>query len=425
MAYFFQNLFGDTIATKPEIKIIPGEWSEGMSEDRLTPNGFYFDIRLCELYLRKSAEAGRSFVPRALAITECLYAQGEELTLPVAVGDHILAQIETTADAGDSQKAVTFSNCPLAGPMPYRGGDIGFFNGLYRVESGNLADSVFNLVADVTGNFGLNFTNYLNVGRQVANRLPSLLGLDSGDWRIGHYAPIYKPGDKFFNRYLILFGQDGEPFDIKSLEVREENSLETLCVKNGNGVKSFDSRDYMLIKLNSELERNDYERFEFHNRYLMVKNYLISRQLERAEWASIELNQEIGACPDLTEDHQFGVVVWYEMKINKWKEKLGLIKKYEKSDHKGAADSDSNGFQTGAIASTAYKADLPADTIDSLQNIQKEWENLEGLLADDDDDELSSESLSGFLRIASEKKIAHGSAADLADAIKIHSLSQH
>jgi hypothetical protein len=424
MTYFFQNLFGDKIAAKPEIRVIPGEWSEGMDENMLTANGFYFDIRLCELYLRKSAEAGRSFVPRALAITECLYAQGQELTLPVAVGDHILAQIDAETDAGGKHKAVSFSNCLLAGPMPYRGGDIGFFNGLYRVERGNVADSVFNLVADVTGSFGLNLTNYLNVGRQLANRLPSLLGLDSGDWRIGHYAPIYKPGDRFFNRYLVLVGQDGDPFDIDALEIQQQNSLETLCVRNANGSKPFDARDYMLIKLNSDLERNDYERFDFHNRYLTVKNYLIGRQLEQAEWASIELNQEISACPDLTEDHQFGLVTYYEGRINKWKEKLGLIKKYQKSDHKGAADKDSNGFQTGAIASTAYKAKLPTATIDGLQTIKKEWENLEQLLPDADDDELSSESISGFLRVMSQKEIARGSAVDLVDAIKIHSLSQ-
>lgn len=424
MISYLQNLFKDKIASKPGIKTIAAPLGDGLDATDLVPNEFYFDIRLCELYLRNSREAGTSYVPRALSITECLYGNGETLTLPIAVGEHILAEIGEMVDVGDTEKAVTFSNCLLAGPMPYRGGDIGLFNGLYRVESGNIADSVFNLVADVTGNLGLDFTNYLNIGRQLTNRLPSLLGLDSGDWRIGHYAPIYKHGDDFFNRYLVLVSEGGDSFDMNALEIHNDNSRATLRIKNGNKTEPFDARDYMLIKLDSRLERSDYAQFGFHKRFTEVKKYLADRQMERAEWTKTELIQEIAECPDLTENHQLALIVMYQMKISLWMEKLGLVKKQGKSSFKGATNKNGDGLQTGAVANTANKKNLPPATVATLVNLSREWDGLHEIMENQDVDDFSDETVNTFLKLMTDKNIVSGSAADLVDAVKIHSLSQ-
>jgi hypothetical protein len=425
MISFLQSYFGDKIASKPEIKFLPFPLVEGMEAADIKPNAFYFDIRLSELYLRNSVQAGRSFVPRALTITECLYGNGKKLTLPIAVGEHILSEIEELVDVGNKDKAVSFSNCLLAGPMPYRGGDIGLFNGLYRVETGNIADSVFNLVADVTGNLGLNLTNYLDIGRQLAGRLPALLGVDTGDWRIGHYAPIYTPNENTFNRHLVLIGEEGDSFDINSLEVDTDNSRETLRINGSKGPEPFKARDYLLIKLNSNLERNDYTRFGFHQRYEVLKKLLIGRQIERAEWAKTELIQEIAECPDLTEDHQFKLIVMYEMKISQWKQKLGLVKEYKETSYRGAAGTGGVDLCSGAVTSTALNARLPDETVDSLARIQEEWGGLDGMLENKEIDDFSDETVNSFMRFMGEKKIVSGSAADLADAIKIHSMSRH
>ena len=419
----FQNLFGDQISAKSSIKTIPADKPMEMEDVQIGSEQFYFDLRLCEMYLRNQAEGGRQYVPRALAITECLYGQQQSLVLPVAVGDHILAEIGALIDNEDGARAITFSNCPLAGPMPYRGGDIGFFSGLYRVEAGNIVDSAINLIADVTGNLGLNLTKYLDIGRQVATRLPSLLGTDNSDWRLGHYAPIYKPDDGFFDRHLVLIGDDGVDFDPGALEIKQEDTQDSLYIREGGQSRPFDARDYLLIKLRSAPVRNDYERFDFHQRFDTIKKYLIEGNLAQAEWARNDLNQEIGVCPDLTGDHQLDLILMYEMRVGKWKEKLGLVAEYEKADHKGGGDDSGDDLRSGAIASAALDANLSDGTINTLENVRKSWEEFDDLIDLSAENEYSSDSVNQFLRKMSEKRVSGSSASDLVKAVQIRSIT--
>ena len=98
----------------------------------------------------------------------------------VEVGDQAAARADR-ADIGDGGKAITFRDCPLAGPLPYRGSDIGFFAGLYRVEIGNFSDSVLSLIGDIGSSLGFELSKYLDIGRQLTSRLPSLLAVASGE----------------------------------------------------------------------------------------------------------------------------------------------------------------------------------------------------------------------------------------------------
>jgi DNA-binding SARP family transcriptional activator len=80
---------------------------------------------------------------------------------------------------------------------------------------------------------------------------------------------------------------------------------------------------------------------------------------------------------------------------------------------------------SGAVTSTALNARLPDETVDSLARIQEEWSGLDGMLENKEIDDFSDETVNSFMRFMGEKKIVSGSAADLADAIKIHSMSRH
>lgn len=425
MPFQFPNPFRDKIAEVPKIKIIEAPLADDMQDSDLNPNEFYFNIRLCELYLRKFAEAGSTYVPRTLAITECLYGNGKELTLPVAVGEHILAEIGKKIDISENEIAINFSNCPLVGPMPYRGGDIGLFNGLYRVKSGNIADSVFDLVAGITGNLGINVGNYLDIGRQLTVRLPTLLGINSGDWRIAHYAPIYKENDSFFNRHLILVGEDGEDFNIDSLEICYDNSRESLGIKTASAIEPFNARDYILIKLDSRKTRGDYAQFGFHKRFDEVKKYLLAEEFEKAEWALIEQGQEIADCADLTEQNQLSLIAMYRIKIDQWKDSLGMTEKSDSPSHRGGADSGGDAIGNGEVAVIADSVGLPQKTVETLARINSEWDGLHKQLEDRDIDDFSDNTVNAFIKNIADQGIASGSATDLVDATKIHSLSHN
>lgn len=425
MAALFSNPFRDQIASKPAVKILRANPTDGIPEANPEPNEFYFDIRLCELYLRKSKEAGREFAPRALAITECLYGDGEELTLPIAVGEQLMAQIGQRADTGDGQKPISFRDCLLAGPLPYRGGDIGFFAGLYRVESGNFADSVFSLVADIGGSLGFDLSKYLDIGRQLTTRLPALLGVDTGDWRIGHYAPLYKEKDGFFNRYLVLLGEDGEDFDLDSLEVREEDSRATLRERAPAGDEDFTKRDYALVRLDSSETRGDYARFGFHKRLTEIKKYIADRQLEKAEWAKIEQIQEIAESPDLTNLHQHALIAMYRVKIDQWMQNFDLDPTRGAGDDRNV-EAIEDDLGSGDAIGIAKAAKLPEGTVETLAGYAREWDGFHDLMKDRPDDEnFSAATVDSFIHAIRDKKIARVSARHVAEAVRLNRLAGH
>ena len=54
----FRNPFAEEIAAKPERKFLKPSTGVDVAPDDLVPNEFYFEIRLCEMYLRQAREAG-------------------------------------------------------------------------------------------------------------------------------------------------------------------------------------------------------------------------------------------------------------------------------------------------------------------------------------------------------------------------------
>ena len=434
MVNIFEKIFGEKIATKSEIKTIPAQGSLDVGDELFKTRQFYFDIRLCEIYLRTIADGGKRFVPRAISITECQYDQSAPLVLPMVVGNHLIAKIrEMTGVDDEDPLPITFRNFPLAGPMPYRGGDIGLVSGLYRVEAGNVVDSAIDLVAEVTGSLGLNLTKYIDISRQVANHLPSILGANSGSWRLLHYAPIYKPADAFFDRFLVLIGDEGEPFDADALVVHTEDDQESLYSSSGGKSIPFNARDYLLLRLRSSPERNDHERFEYQKRFGAIKKHLMKGELAQAEWAHMELNDEIISCPDLTDNDQCGQILYFKKLIDKWKEDHGLVEKYKEVEHRGGVRAAGDEVITGGLASTALNNPkwFSKDLYKSLENLRESWGELDALLEPDLDklldsdaeSEITSEMVNRFSREAAKTRVGNFSAAELADVIKVHTLS--
>lgn len=427
----FSNPFKDKIAAKPGLHVMPAAPEEAAADESLRANEFYFEIRLCEMYLRKQAEGGRTFVPRMLAITQCQYEGDGALTLPVAVGEQILSQIDAQTGTVDPARAIAFSNCLLAGPMPYRGGDIGFFGGLYRLEQGNWADSVFNLVSDVTGGLGLDLSKYVDIGRKVADQLPGLLGADTGDWRLGHYGPIYKEADGFFDRYLVLFRAEGEALDTAALHPVEEHGQERLLHGSDGERRPFADRDYLLIRLRSRRRRGDYSRFGFYQRYNDVKKFVSDRESGRAKWAEAELMHGIATCPDLTETHKLELIGIFKLRLEEWRQAL------DPDAQPGAAPASAGNFrgavaagvetEIGRTAALASEHSLSGDTVDTLLTLSDQYATLRDTPAftrlGDLTDEASDDAIDEMLAAIDSQRIVKGKASDLADAIKIGLLS--
>jgi len=347
------------------------------------------------------------------------------LSLPVAVGQQILERIGTMIGTDGNDRAISFANCLLAGPMPYRGNDIGFFGGVYRVERGNWADTAFDLVADLTSEFGVDISKYTNLGRKLLTGLPGLLNMGSDDWRCGHYGPLYKEGDDYFDRHLILLSDEGPELGAGALEVRQEDSQEALHIRNGGGSRPFTERDFALFRLRSRKTRGDYARFKFNDRFREARDLLTQGSPERAEWAHLQLLQEISNCADLTDGHQLQLAAAFDLKFKEWEQLIQSRKQARRGGgtvmSRGKTD-DAIKEAIGVLAQTAQRKQAPQATVDTFLGLARNLKQVRQSLPDRGEDGLSDQDIDGFLSDEKTRPLFQGSSADFVDAIKAERL---
>jgi hypothetical protein len=150
----------------------------GQSGAEIKSEQAYFTVRLTEMFLGRSRTLWRKFYPVVHAFSS--YADGEQ---------HAVAgpgQLQTVTDAG-LDRVVTL-NFRLAGPTPFRGGDVSVVAGLYSVPGDDSAQALVQLVSAVAGLDVLQTTPaaaVAQVTQVLKNGLDTILRLNATKIRLG------------------------------------------------------------------------------------------------------------------------------------------------------------------------------------------------------------------------------------------------
>lgn len=294
---------------------------ENFSATALASESSYFQIRLKEMFLRDKNEYFRSFIPLAVAVCKFKY-DGQTREVPYLVGNQLLESIPSYVEG----EHVDYRNIRLLGPVPYNGGDIGLFVGLYRVQVSNLLGEIFDLMEKIIGAFDLaKLTSYLPIADMVSDGLANLMGMRQIEMRLGTmdtFTGSESETNRFRSGYLAFI--NCPETDIKANQLWVSDGV-LMKGSDRKPLERFRSYDYCLVRVEALNERPDLDTLPFHQHWKEAKRNIWDGSAEAAKRNYLALMGQIASTPDLTATHRSILIQAYLANYQQEKELYNKI----------------------------------------------------------------------------------------------------
>jgi len=292
----------------PESHVVASQRSEvELKKDRA-----YFELRICEQFLRDRREYWNQYNPLTLVATEFIYDKTREM-LPFVVGPGLLKGIEEL----EGDERVSYRNTRVVGPVPYRGDDVTLFLGLFRVKTKDWARQALSLLESTAKAFDSSkLSSYLNIADPLMTGIENFLGMgDQMQFRLGqrdsfvdpeiHNTNVFKPG------YFVIIRNDKDAPNKNNSWVKDNR----LYIGSGlTTIKPYRENDYVLYRITSHKERNDFTTFDFHKQWENVQDTIWHGDKERTIEGYHHLVGLIRRCKDLIPSHMNQLAAYYDNK---------------------------------------------------------------------------------------------------------------
>jgi hypothetical protein len=280
----------------------------GMQSQPFVEDGAYFEIRLSEMFIRDARVFVRSFVPLTVAVTEFIY-DGSRAIVPFIVGKQVLKSVEQYV----SGENVEYKNTSIAGPIPYLGGKVALFVGLYRTQVNDISRKLFGLLGGILSRFdATGLSRYLDIAGPLGAGLGDLLGMKEVEFLLGkrdEFDSAAGNPSSFRPGYLVYMNGTVGQLEGQTLYVKDDS----LHIGSSNtNYERFSACDYCLVKIERIVERGDYTALPFHKLWIGAKDLIWQDQVEKAKSAFIALVQELARSADLTTTHRYLLMQAYK-----------------------------------------------------------------------------------------------------------------
>ena len=371
MGDFLDKLLGREAERKLYLRIADDHVLTGdYSGNALVADQSYFEIRLTEMYLHNRQQFWRGFIPLGLAVTDFLYDRRLE-RVPFFVGNQVLKNIEKYLDG----KYVEYRNTKVAGPIPYIGGDIGLFVGLFRLEVSNLVKGLFGLLDTLAVTFDISqLSRYLSIARPLGQELLPLLGMEEIDQRFGTRDELTGPSIR--EGYLI-YGNC--PQDVRLAETLWINDGRLMRGQGAGKLGDVSDFDYCVIQIKQRSERNDLATLPFNETWLATKEHLVQGEENKAKAKFTETVRQLALSADLTETHRHELILLYKTKFERGKEVAGVIVPASTVTTRGEATALDIGFSLQNTASIAEEAGYAENVWQGLMRLSTDWQGIPDL----------------------------------------------
>lgn len=275
----------------------------------LVPNDAYISIWLCEMHLREDQAWGVDYAPCAVAVSEFAYGSAR-LKLPIVVGTDLLADFTELV----TNKRINFSDTPLVGPMPYRGGDFAFFLGLYGIKTSDAVKDALSMVSSLAEFTALDFKRYVDLAGLLSDGASQLLNRGDRVPKLGERQVFNtdKTAD-LTDGYIILLNEQQTKVDRDRLAVKQERLF---WRADGGELEPYAQHDYCLLKIFFRSSRGDYEQLPFYGRVEDARRQALDGQPERAKWTLIDAMKAIDASPDLIDGQKTDLMTIYQARFD-------------------------------------------------------------------------------------------------------------
>jgi len=230
-------------------------------EQEITADEHYFIIRVNEMYLAKSRQWFSSIDPMVFFISEFNY-NGEDIAVPYLIGPALIEKFGKGIPEG-----MIFSNTPVAGFHPYKGGGMTLSVILYENTRKNYAKELLGVIENVSNAIGFSsaLSQYLKIGDVILNGVERLIGLGNTNPLVGfqkNFNP--KAGDKLSSQFFVLINEDENNIERENLWVVNNQLFEG---EDMDHLKPFRKADFVLYSIMITPERDDINKISFYPQY--------------------------------------------------------------------------------------------------------------------------------------------------------------
>jgi hypothetical protein len=377
-------------------------------------NPGYFQVRLAEMFLRDARALWQEVTPATLLLCEFTYAD-KPVRSPFFVSNALLQGLDADGQTLDKTH-VRFRNTRVVGPVPYAGDEVAVLTGLLRTEIGDYKKSLFSVfeklfgVVDI-GGFGAN----LKLVDKLTDDLLKICGMKDMKWVLAERNVFGTGPEPLRDAYFAMLDIDERELDRSTLHVVDGQ----LRHRVGESTRPFDACDYCLLRIETSPTRTDFATLPFHALFVGARQLLPKGKIAEAKALLVDCLSAVEGSRDLTEDHRYRLVEYYQVEFLKARER------YAKLDADPTVDSH-RGESDDATAALAFKQLLGRlDAYPELEPAKPALERMEARLAEvheadvaDPDDASSDEArIAQFL--ARPVPPARISAADLVRTLTI------
>ena len=351
-------------------------------------NGEYFQIRLSEMYLTDSRRWHQEVAPASFFFTDFNY-DGKEIRHPFFVSNSLLPEIPLGDEARTLR--VRFSNISVLGPVPYQGGDVDLFVGLFQTTLMDWRKSLFQVFEKVFDAVGPNpVSPYLKKMDSLSGDLLACLGVKDVTCLVAEHRALGMH-DMPKQGYLAYLRHSDHPVPKEELRVHE-GRLKRLV---DGELRQFEETDYCLVRVQRLAARNDYPSMPFHRVWEDARKMVLRNKPAEAQALFLQCGEQILSSPELTEGDKRHLLRYYQTALHEL-EPLSLEAPQHGANRAGAEEVIGT-MRMHAVAANDFQSDEIKLAYEDLM------ETVTELARQDRATEVSQESIEAYLMRARRK----------------------
>ena len=271
----------------------------------------YFQIRLVEMFLRDKRHYWNGYIPMVVTLSDFIY-DNKQISVPVYIGNNLLKSIETKV----KDEYVEYINTSIIGPVPYNGGDISFFLGLFRIKISDISLNLFKFMEDLISTYKIPvLSSYLEVASSIKAGFEGILDIGKEvQMQIGNrivFTDVSGEPHQMREGYLLNINCPYIQIDQQIQSGRLWIERDRLWVREKSQTKPYEENDYCLLKIIHRHTRNDYGVLGFNDLFNKIRKEIFKNNREYAEHLFFSLIRQVAQSPDLTQEHQYELVQLY------------------------------------------------------------------------------------------------------------------
>jgi hypothetical protein len=198
------------------------------ASNEIVRDGSYFGLTVNQINLLEGRELFSTYDPLVYIAVDFVHGR-ERIVIPKLIGP---AALRAGLPEGHDQLPHGFDvgDIRVAGPHPYRGGQVGITVVLYRVRKTDYAKRVLQIAEGLSNAIGLpaEMSTLTKIGNSVVDSVEALFGMEDSEPLLGRRVELNaSPIDGFRQRAVALF-RNGNPPDpsLKVLGGRLQHSMD-------------------------------------------------------------------------------------------------------------------------------------------------------------------------------------------------------